>query len=374
MSIKKYGLFGNINNNLSTNKVIRKELTYQDIEHHYNCGDIIIPEFQRDIDNEKIDEIKTELENDNMYLINCTNPIQLATMQIDSDKWIHYVIDGQHRLNSILSLTQKIPNSYQTFVLHLCKREKDAIKIFEKLIKGQEKNYLLSDESLKDNYRSSKIFLTKEYFKKYYSDHFSDSEKNKNLYTLDGFLNELKIRGFFDLPKLKNEKKVREFIFKKLKKFSKKINYETLVDTQPKLFNKKDIVLLKETNFQCLGLKNCNFVDYIMTTKEKKITPIHNFKTLKDSISQQLKKEVWTYYYNNRIKKQCPITNCKKMITSTKFSTGHIISEKNNGSLEIENLHPICVSCNSKMGSKNWKDFDLLSFKNIEKFQESNNL
>ncbi len=66
MSNKQYGLFGNINANLSNNKVIRKELTYQDIEHHFNSDDIIIPDFQREINKDKIDEIILELENDNM--------------------------------------------------------------------------------------------------------------------------------------------------------------------------------------------------------------------------------------------------------------------------------------------------------------------
>ena len=371
MNNKTYGIFGTTNENLSKNTVIRKEMTYQDIEHHYNNGDIIIPEYQREINNDKIDEIILELKDDNMYLINCTNPIQLASMQIDKNKWIHYIIDGQHRFNSILQLTNTMPNNYQTFVLHICKREKDAIKIFEKLIKGQEKNYLLSDESLTNDFRRSKVYLTKEYFKKYHSEHFSDSEKNKNLYTIDSFLKELRDRGLFDKPKLKNKKKIREFLFKKLAKFSRKIKYEEMISNQPKLFMKKDIVILKECSYLCLGLKNCNFIDYVMTSKEKKITPMHYYKNVKDNISVKLKKDVWTFYYKNKTKKQCPITGCSKFVTSKKFSTGHIISEKNNGVLEIENLHPICNLCNSKMASKNWKDYDLLSYNKILKIQES---
>jgi len=39
------------------------------------------------------------------------------------------------------------------------------------------------------------------------------------------------------------------------------------------------------------------------------------------------------------------------------FHCGHVIAEKNGGSIEIANLRPICQSCNSSMGTTNMDVF-----------------
>ena len=44
-------------------------------------------------------------------------------------------------------------------------------------------------------------------------------------------------------------------------------------------------------------------------------------------------------------------------IHSTNFDCGHIISEKNGGKVHLENLRPICRTCNSSMGTQNMDDY-----------------
>jgi 5-methylcytosine-specific restriction endonuclease McrA len=49
---------------------------------------------------------------------------------------------------------------------------------------------------------------------------------------------------------------------------------------------------------------------------------------------------------------------CKKVVVSnTNFEVGHVISEKNGGTHEINNLRPICFACNHSMGTENMIDF-----------------
>lgn len=124
----------------------------------------------------------------------------------------------------------------------------------------------------------------------------------------------------------------------------------------------------------CIGLKNNNFIDYIFTSKNDKVTPFHKWKENKQKISTKLKENIWNTYYNSKTKKQCPISNCKKFITNKKFHAGHIISEKNGGNLEIDNLHPICATCNTKMSIKNWVEYDKISFLKIKTNQEKLNI
>ena len=368
--IKTFGLYGNKNINLSNDSIIRKELKYSDVDFHYINKDIIIPDYQRELDNDKIEEIIEEVKNNNGYLNNCTNPIQLASIQIQDNEWSHYILDGQHRFMAITKLPESFPDLYQSFVLHQCKSEEDAISIFQKLIKGQEKIYLLSSDIFDNDFRESRQYKFREYLKTYYSNHFANSDKNKWIYTIDSFLKDIGNKNFFQIKKLNTIVKMKDYLFKKLIKFSSKVDYKRIVNESSKLLYKKELDILIECDFTCLGLKNNNFTDYIFTCKNNKITPYHNWKECKAVIPKQLKTDVWKTYFNNKIKKRCPITDCKKFITNENFSTGHIISEANNGTLKIDNLYPICISCNSKMGTKNWQSFDNNSYQKIIKKQE----
>ena len=80
-------------------------------------------------------------------------------------------------------------------------------------------------------------------------------------------------------------------------------------------------------------------------------------KTKKINIPKALKIAVWNKYIGEEIGKTkclcCNITD----ITQLKFHTGHIISEINGGNINIDNLKPICESCNKSMGKKNMNEF-----------------
>jgi len=87
-----------------------------------------------------------------------------------------------------------------------------------------------------------------------------------------------------------------------------------------------------------------------MTTKQNK----------KINIPKALKIAVWNKYIGEDIGKTkclcCNITD----ITQLKFHTGHIISEFNGGLINIDNLKPICESCNKSMSKKNMNDFIMI--------------
>ena len=74
----------------------------------------------------------------------------------------------------------------------------------------------------------------------------------------------------------------------------------------------------------------------------------------KANISKILKIAVWENY-TNKYKIKCPIDICRNIITALNFDCGHIMSERNGGKLELDNLRPICHQCNCSMGSKNWE-------------------
>lgn len=80
-------------------------------------------------------------------------------------------------------------------------------------------------------------------------------------------------------------------------------------------------------------------------------------KYKKKSIPLVLKRKVWDYWVGESVgKTKCP---CCKLsdITQMNFACGHIIPESQGGSLTVQNLKPICGSCNSSMGTQNMQEF-----------------
>ncbi len=80
-------------------------------------------------------------------------------------------------------------------------------------------------------------------------------------------------------------------------------------------------------------------------------------KPKKKPIPVALKRNVWNKWIGEAIGKSkcmcCKLTE----ITMLNFACGHIIAEANGGELKLDNLKPICVSCNSSMGTQNMNTY-----------------
>ena len=80
-------------------------------------------------------------------------------------------------------------------------------------------------------------------------------------------------------------------------------------------------------------------------------------KKKKQSIPKNVRMIVWNHYIGEDIIKHRCLCCKKVVISNTNFEVGHVISEKNEGTHEINNLRPICFACNHSMGSVNMIDF-----------------
>lgn len=80
-------------------------------------------------------------------------------------------------------------------------------------------------------------------------------------------------------------------------------------------------------------------------------------KKKKQSIPKNVRVIVWNHYIGEDIIKHKCLC-CKKVaISNINFEVGHVISEANGGTHEINNLRPICFACNHSMGTENMIDF-----------------
>jgi hypothetical protein len=77
----------------------------------------------------------------------------------------------------------------------------------------------------------------------------------------------------------------------------------------------------------------------------------------KKSIPLSLKALVWNKYIGEE--KGTGYCQCcrKNVIKQISFHCGHIISERNGGSTTLNNLIPLCQTCNLSMGKQNMNDF-----------------
>ena len=98
-----------------------------------------------------------------------------------------------------------------------------------------------------------------------------------------------------------------------------------------------------------------NALTTVTTTTTVVQRPKSNKK--KDQIPKKVKEEVWNKYIGDDIPKHLCLCCKLNRIKMVDFQVGHVLSEKDGGTLAISNLRPICASCNHSMGSENMLDY-----------------
>jgi 5-methylcytosine-specific restriction endonuclease McrA len=76
----------------------------------------------------------------------------------------------------------------------------------------------------------------------------------------------------------------------------------------------------------------------------------------KERIPKSLKDTLWKVHFGENVNGFC---YCCKLapIQITNFDCGHIVSEKKGGTVHLDNLKPICRTCNSSMSTMNMEDY-----------------
>lgn len=108
----------------------------------------------------------------------------------------------------------------------------------------------------------------------------------------------------------------------------------------------------------------------------RKVTEEKNPKSVagNEQISKNLRLLVWEKFNGRSFDGYC--FSCNRPLTFENFHAGHIISRKDGGSATLDNLRPICQSCNCGMGTENMYDYiqrlNLPGIKNINSQKELN--
>jgi 5-methylcytosine-specific restriction endonuclease McrA len=73
----------------------------------------------------------------------------------------------------------------------------------------------------------------------------------------------------------------------------------------------------------------------------------------KQKIPGALREQVWIIHLGDKhFRRKCKVDWCENIITPFDFEVGHNIPESRGGTIDIENLRPICSKCNKSMGDR----------------------
>jgi len=153
--------------------------------------------------------------------------------------------------------------------------------------------------------------------------------------------------------KIKNDKIIEEEEKEKIKKRIKKqeqeekIKNDKIIEKQEEKEKIKNDKIIEEQE-EKEKIKN----DKIIEEQEEKIK---NQK--KKNIQKKNKTNIWNTYIDANIPRHKCLCCKKSIILNTEFHVGHVISEFHGGTLEINNLRPICASCNYSMGTMNMVEY-----------------
>lgn len=264
------------------------------------------------------------------------------------------IVNGFHSAQNSSAMTQYLTNSIN-MIMGFSSKSKEIISDYLDII--------LSDSFKKNNSNSR----TRLYFRKIQSEIFSRWKKaTNNDYTEDimefntlvckyqvNYSNYIDLFQISSLLYNKDDNILLEIIpfyekllkkYEKYDKLKKKLNAkkeESKTDEPKKEETKQTEKKPKDILVEAIKEEGL---------KEKKV------KKTKEKIPASVKNTLWSLYFPNTLQGNCQC--CKtEVISKNNFDCGHIISEKEGGEVKLDNLKPVCRSCNSSMSTMNMNDF-----------------
>ena len=151
--------------------------------------------------------------------------------------------------------------------------------------------------------------------------------------------------------------------YKNNNKINNRINKHNKNNKNNKIFNKNNLFNINnKTNL----LKTNNKTNLLNTSNKETIiqsinkTIIENKHIKKETIPKRIRELVWTTHNTEVFSNKCYVSWCNNIINVFNFQVGHDIPESKGGTLDIDNLKPICGNCNLSMSNnysiKEWSN------------------
>lgn len=348
----------------SNNKAKTIAITFKKLVEIVNSGILVNPIIQVALDEKKVDDIcNTWLKHQEFILTE--RPLLILVFEHEKNKKMeneYILVDGQHKLNAAVKLSNE-------------KNIEDSLTVTFMKIDDTKKIDVLFEIINTDSQKVGKWIFTNHFKRKFLTTMKKQMmEKYKGCYaekikpqilTIDQFFDKLEEHGFlkeYDEPDENTEMPQMEILMEKLDecnaKFYKDKNYlENAMNEKDDFYEDEKQILKKFKN--CMFLKRNNFCEYYCACLcNEKIDVKHTHKSVRSTISVQLKTQVWQNEFGESRRGTCPVKGCTQDIRRGDFRCGHIISLFNQGVSSLNNLRPICANCNHIMGTRNWPEYE----------------
>ena len=308
---------------------------------------ITSPDFQRNLNKDKIDEIFKE-SHDNEFWFKTHGNIILGAIETDDNKIKYYILDGQHRIEAL----KICKNTFQINVQLIIFESMINMKNYFKSI-NQNSNFEIEYQTTDDDY----INDIKRYIKKHLQidcvkAFCKTTESKGNRYNVNEFVNQLDsdiIKMFYEGEEEEFDK--GEFLYNTICDINKQAldKFNKLQDK--KMYHNEGDKSVLEYKF-ILALKNINWKDNLLDQDDE--ISFEPLRIKKPKITKKISLAIWNKYIGkNNANGKC--YSCKEKISIQHFECGHLISHKNGGKTDIDNLRPFCPQCNRQLGTANFK-------------------
>ena len=269
------------------------------------------------------------------------------------------IVNGFHSAQNSTSMTQYLTNSIN-MIIGFSSKSKEIISDYLDII--------LSD-SFKKNDSNSRTRL---YFRKIQSEIFSrwkkatNNDYDEDIMEFNNLVSKYQANysNYIDLFQLSSTLSSREdkilleiipFYEKLLKKYEKYDKLKKKLNAK-KVESKKEESKTEEPKKEETKKTEKKPKDILVEEIKEEVEKEKKVKKTKQKIPPSVKNALWSHYFESSLQGNCQC--CKtEVISRNNFDCGHIISEKEGGEVTLDNLKPICRSCNSSMGTMNMNDF-----------------
>jgi hypothetical protein len=269
---------------------------------------------------------------------------------VDMDKML--ILDGQHRTGALNILSKEYPEILERKIridLYNVKNQEEAIEIYN-IINTSKKVELYTGNMEPVIFR-----IIQQYFLNRFEKYCKTSKNPRGLnINLDIICR--KMQGYNMINKFNiTEDNVTVWIeyIKELNKFYLEQSNQVLLSYGIK----ESIINEARTEQFYIGMfRNYEWIERLL---ERPFIPFENQIhlvtekeiKLRKNISRTLRIQVWKKRCNDKINGECFC--CSEEISFTNFDCGHVIPVRDGGNNDIENLEPVCRSCNLHMGTMN---------------------
>lgn len=299
-----------------------------------------IPEIQRLIQPERVDEIYNSIEQEYKQGKEFISPGTLIVAECDN---VWYLIDGQHRFIAYLRLLDE--HKYDTEVglnIISIRNNDELIPLFNCV------NNTLPVAHIPEGLNRSKCNEILRYFSNNFPKNFSLSRSGNT------------VRPFIHPTKLEEQIiRLLDFhptnLLQKLIELNEELKTYNINQFKTSKSDRTDkLVELREKAIQKGGLLFGMFPGFSCFDKLKVITEGTIFKK-RHRIVPALRDKVWKIYNGNSLTGKCPFCDCE--ISKKDCHMAHDLSHSEGGDETVDNLYPCCGGCNLSMGTKTYTEW-----------------